>query len=158
MHSSVPESGIEWLRAVKTLCTFYFPRFFRPQSSWGLNPAVHQIHNLCCLPRRAYLDPSTGKFPAFTCFIAGCALPYLLVIQSFPSFLSIKPDVYVHSIYAPWHKYSEPSLCNEAPVAAVPASTLLGYDVPELFTPGFAAIPTLSCAEPLKGSLRSSSL
>lgn len=56
------------------------------QSSWGLNPTVHQIHNLCCLPRWAYLDSSSGKFPAFTCFIAGCALPYLRVSQSFTSF------------------------------------------------------------------------
>lgn len=92
----------------KHLCTFYFPGSFPPkrfqmmacsqQSSWGLNPTVHQIHNLCCLPCWAYLGSSSGKFPAFTCFIAGCALPYLRVSQSFTSFLSVSPNVYAHSI------------------------------------------------------------
>lgn len=94
MHSPVPQSGIEGLRAVKkkkNLST-YFPGFFHPkwfwamlctqQSSWGLNPTMQQIHNLCCLPHCAYRDPSFGKFVAFTCFIAGCALPYLRAIFS----------------------------------------------------------------------------
>lgn len=88
----------DWVTACckKTLSTFYFPGFFHPkwfqamacsqQSSWGLNPTMQQIHNLCCLPHCAYLDPSFGKFAAFTCFIAACALPFLQASESFTYF------------------------------------------------------------------------